>query len=1658
VLDKVWTKGLRLSRPAGSKRLGRVIALAAGLLCLLLSPAWAREKVSLQLRWDHQFQFAGYYAALWQGYYAAAGLEVEIRSALAPDGRVLSATDEVARGRADFGLGAADILTARDRGEPLVVLASIFQQSAVAFYASKETWLSSPADMIGLRVGRRANDLLDVEMQAMLRAEGIDPGLIRCQTIEPGMTALAEGRVDVSPGYTITSPYLLKRLGVEATSLRPAAYGIDFYGDSLFTSQALLDEDPELVQKFVAASLEGWRYALQNSEEIADRISAELPRQIRVDDLKAYNRFQIEGVRRLCLYPTVEVGHINPERWRRMHAVLKENGLIKGGLDAGRFIFDPHQRWHKMTESIERGLALGLAALLLAAVVFAFWVVTLRRAVDRRTRELTATAEERRRAEEALREAEEQYRLLFENSLDAVLLTIPDGGILKANQAACRLFDLSEDELRAGGRSLIVDATDPRLAKALEERSRHGGFRGALTFKRADGTRFQAEISSSVFRDRRGQEKTSMILRDLTEHLAAEKMRLVQRDLAMALNATTDLQTALVHSLAAALEVEGADCGGIYLVDPATGDLVLAHHQGVSAAFVDAYSHFEAQSPPARTLLTGKPIFHSDVENMLVLDGIRRAEGLLAVAVLPVEHEGQVIAHLAVASHTQADLPAASRQALETIAAQIGEAMARIRLTSELRESQRRLSTLMSNLPGMAYRCASDENWTMEFASEGCTALTGWHPADVTDNRLVAWASLVHPQDRELVRSQVLEALPKARPFKIEYRITTATGEEKWVWEQGRGVLSPKGEIEALEGFITDISERKRAEEALKQSEERHRTLIETMNDGLGVYDEDFRITYANDRLCEIFGRQREEVVGRLVTEFLDESNRQHMKEQLALRRKGRDAPYEIVWTRRDGGKAVTIVSPKPIFAPGGRFKGSFSVVTDISERRRAEEALRESEARYRLLVESAPLGVLTIDARGRITQANTKLLEILDSPSAEATRAINMFDFQPLVEAGVSQDFRRCLETGAPIIADRPYVSKSGKAVHLRYHLRPIPGAGGQVGGVQAIVEDYSDLKRAEEALKESEKKYRLIIENADEAILVVQNERIVFYNPRGPIVFGRPKADLARLDPRDLVHPQDSEEVMGRHRRRLKGGDVPQSYDVRIVDESGQTRWLWMTAVPTKWEGQAAVLYMLADITERKLAEEALKESESKFRALIENARESIVVIQDGVIQYANPINIEWTGLSLEELRSGPFLDFIHPDDREMVRAIHARRLSGEPVPEPYEFRLLAESGQARWVQASATFVDWKGGKAVLAFLYDTSERRRAEEALRESEQRYRETADNIPGLVYQLLQDKDGVSRFPFMSRRAFEIFGVQSEDIQKKARLAYERIHPDDLEKIRRAMKESASLLTRFNLELRLIKPGGELKWIHAQAAPHPVAAGGILWDGVLIDVTERKLAEERLKAALEEKEVLLREIHHRVKNNMQVISSLLKLQAETTGNRRVLEAFRESQDRVQAMALIHEALYQSETLAVVDLKEYALKLTTNLFQAYAPPNGRIAFKVELEALQLGMDHAIPLGLVLNELVVNSLKHAFPDGREGEIRITAHTVGEKEIELQVSDNGVGLPENKDWRHTKTLGLQLVIGLIEDQLGGGISLDRAEGARFTVRFKPKRYKERI
>ena len=280
-----------------------------------------------------------------------------------------------------------------------------------------------------------------------------------------------------------------------------------------------------------------------------------------------------------------------------------------------------------------------------------------------------------------------------------------------------------------------------------------------------------------------------------------------------------------------------------------------------------------------------------------------------------------------------------------------------------------------------------------------------------------------------------------------------------------------------------------------------------------------------------------------------------------------------------------------------------------------------------------------------------------------------------------------------------------------------------------------------------------------------------------------------------------------------------------------------------------------------------------------------------------------------------------------------------------------------------------------------------------------------------------------------------------------------LHPDDAERTIAAWQECVRTGGTWDIEHRFRGTDGQWHHVLARGVPVRNEQGEIInWAGINLDISRIKQAEEQIKASLAEKEVLLKEVHHRVKNNLQVISSLISLQADSLADEQLQGVLGDVRDRVRTMALVHEKLYQTEDLARLDFAEYALSLLNYLWSAHSAANGNVRLNMSLAPLILPVEMAVPCGLILNELASNAIKHAFPDGRGGEVTVTLeHDPATGAVCLRVRDNGVGLPADLDWRQSTSLGLRLV-QMLARQMRGTVQTGPGPGTEFQINFNVK------
>ena len=510
------------------------------------------------------------------------------------------------------------------------------------------------------------------------------------------------------------------------------------------------------------------------------------------------------------------------------------------------------------------------------------------------------------------------------------------------------------------------------------------------------------------------------------------------------------------------------------------------------------------------------------------------------------------------------------------------------------------------------------------------------------------------------------------------------------------------------------------------------------------------------------------------------------------------------------------------------------------------------------------------------------------------------------------------------------------------------------------------------------------------------------------------------------------------------------------RIRASDGSHRWLDTTIMPSFGPDGMPIRFVAVhtDITELRQAERALRDSETRTRMLLQAADVGLWdwnLLTDEV--YFSP---EWKrqiGYANHEFPNqfAAWESCLHPDD-------HAATLTAvrdfREVRRPHydvEFRLRHKDGSWRWIFARANFVRDSAGVPLrmMGSHTDITERRKAEDALMASEAKLRAIVNASP--VPMLLNDRR--QAVTFVNPAFVDTFGYSLDEIptldawriKALPNLAYRAQVLGAWTSEEERVESTGTLFQPVEVSTRC--KDGSTKTVLVSASTF-LQESGQEHLVVMYDITQQKHAQAALSTSVIEKEALLREVHHRVKNNLQVITSLLRLESVRTSQPDTRAVLRDMQGRIRSMALLHESLYRTGIFASVDLRDYLGQLATQAFRAQIQAGGAIRLVLDMDQLHVGMDQATPCGLLVNELVSNCIKHGFPHGDPGEVRVGLQTTdGGTQARLCVSDTGVGLPHDFDTLRRQSLGLQLVEDLA-GQIGGW--LDIGPGPVFTVRFR--------
>lgn len=771
-----------------------------------------------------------------------------------------------------------------------------------------------------------------------------------------------------------------------------------------------------------------------------------------------------------------------------------------------------------------------------------------------------------------------------------------------------------------------------------------------------------------------------------------------------------------------------------------------------------------------------------------------------------------------------------------------------------------------------------------------------------------------------------------------------------------------------------------------------------------------------------------------------------------------------------DGTVGQALSRAVPVLNSDGELIEWIGTAKDITKRTKIEWELTETKRMLESIIESIPDAVFVSDAKGNFLKFNKAFATYHKFKSKKDVKK-TLKEYPEFLEVYTDENNLVTLDMWAVTRALRgetkfneEYLLKrkdTGEKWWGSYSFAPIKDKKGQITGSVVVGRDITAVKSSEmklkeinQTLKEREEQLRLFIENAPASIAMFDNEmKYISASNRWISDYNLADKELVGKS-HYVVFPEITEEWKQVHKRVLAGSTEQASQD-KFVRVDGTVQWLKWEAIP--WYSPSGtiggIIIFSEDITDLKLASDALEESQEKYKYVIETAEEGIILLdKNGTIIEANPKSRELFGDKNEHL-IGKNLEYLNKElkiNSDIFEDVFEAVLTEKSIPTEWEY--VNKKGEKKYIRINLSLMKKQSEiERIAVVVEDITDLKMRERSLKENEQFLDNIIDNIPDMIFVKTADE---LRFEMVNQATENIWGYNRDEIIGKT--DYDLFPKDNANSY---IKDDLEVLKKSELsdipeEIIDTRFHGE-RILHTKKIPLVDEKGRSKYLlGISEDITQRKSDEIQLKKSLDEKEALLKEVYHRVKNNMQIISSLLNLQIANVQGKESKDILKDSQSRIKSMAMIHEKLYMSKDLGHINFKEYVEHLVTDIFYTYGVKVGAITPILRIENIELNMETAIPLGLIINEIVINSLKFAFPQGK-GSIKIIFKSFNNT-LTLTVADDGIGIPENIDYQKTDSLGLQLVTNLV-NQLNGEISLDTKQGTEFNITFKELEYKKK-
>ncbi len=621
---------------------------------------------------------------------------------------------------------------------------------------------------------------------------------------------------------------------------------------------------------------------------------------------------------------------------------------------------------------------------------------------------------------------------------------------------------------------------------------------------------------------------------------------------------------------------------------------------------------------------------------------------------------------------------------------------------------------------------------------------------------------------------------------------------------------------------------------------------------------------------------------------------------------------------------------------------------------------------------------------------------------------------------------------------------SETEKLIHTNWHNSANYDQSGKLISIMSLIEDVTESKIAEERLKDSEQRFRVLSEASTVGVYLTQQGKLLYVNPMFAKICGYSKGELLNnLDPLDLIHKDDVKKLLT-IRNRFYNSEIDSfEIDARAEAKNGSEIFVRIYGSKIKLKAQLAIMGVVIDQTKQMEVQCKLNHSIQSYRDLFNSIGDAIYIHdENGKFAEVNKTAEDIFGYSREELIGNDPMMFAAPgkvDDEQTYYHIE-NALNGEK--QRFDWWAIRKNGEVFPIEVTLTPGKYFGKNAVIAVARDISRQYEQQKDLRQNEELFRQLFQNAPVGIAML----DSRSEIQMVNRSFEEIFEYEADEIRG--------LNIDDLiapaEELDAARKLSNSNESFEVTSVRKAK-SGNLVDVLIYGVPVIVDGKTIAIYGLYVDITDQKKAEAKLKGSLKEKEVLLAEIHHRVKNNLAVITGLLELQSHSTENDDVREALKDSQMRINTMALIHEKLYQNETLSRIDFSRYIHELVDVIDKSHRNRSRPIELGLELEEIEFTITQAIPCGLMLNEILTNCYKHAFNGDYSvnASIRISLKLSENGSVNLHVKDNGTGLPDDFDKLGKYSLGLTL-IKTLSRQIDADITVNGESGTSYKFLFE--------